>query len=106
MGGRIGLPPAWPKCFPVLMVLINTSSVQAPIPVVESGVRLAGNEIPKGPIKQVRSGQRKIQLPGTSTFLSIGIVGIPPGCPERVLLESGTGPIAVNVLGVWQSPQE
>ncbi len=41
IAGNMGLPPSWPRCLPVRMVFINTSSVHAPRPVAESGVRLA-----------------------------------------------------------------
>src|SRR5438552_333622 len=106
MGGRIGRPVSTPICLPVRIVLINISAVHEPSPVVESGVRLAGYEIPHGPTHEVRSGPARYQLPGLISFaLNLGSL-LSAGCPlSGRLLSTSILPSLVNVFGEWQSLQ-
>ena len=46
MGGKIGRVPSSPLDFPSVSAFLNSSKVQAPIP-VSSGVRLAAKEMPQ-----------------------------------------------------------
>jgi len=48
---------AVPMCFPVLIALMNSSSVQTPLrnPVRGCGVSFAGKDTPHGPLHAVRS---------------------------------------------------
>src|SRR5688572_29042622 len=41
IGGKMGRPPSCPRCFPLRIAPMKFSSVHAPSPVIESGVRLA-----------------------------------------------------------------
>src|SRR6266436_1459034 len=97
MGGKMSRP--LPRCLPFRIVLIKVVWVHAPMPVAESGVRLAVYEIPHGPTKVVRSGARYIQLPGWVGFVSKGGKGSLAGCPDKSLVESSTGPRLVMIFG-------
>ena len=95
-------PPA-PMCFPSRMALMNMSSVQRPMPVFRSGVRLAVNETPHGPAHAVNVG---VALTGQSGE-SFGIETFRfSGCPERARVMSGSGPFGPIFAGVWQSWQK
>src|SRR5688572_13330693 len=105
IGGIIGLPASAPINFPVRSILINNSSVHAPLPVALSGVRLAEKETPHGPTHEVRSLLAKYHLPGVISVVSMRCSLPSAGEPESRRVSSMIGPCGVMILGVWQSLQ-
>src|SRR6185295_19858769 len=105
MGGKIGRPDSTAMCLPERIIRMKVSSVHAPVPVTESGVRLMGKETPQGPTQVVRSCVHIAHFPGATSALSIGGNGAPAGCPDKRRVVSSTGPMAVKILGEWQSLQ-
>src|SRR4030095_4847012 len=92
--------------FPLRSILINNSSVHAPLPVALSGERLAEKETPHGPTHAVRSLLAKYHLPGVTSVLSMRGSFISAGLPESKRVSSSMGPFLVIILGVWQSLQD
>jgi hypothetical protein len=101
IGGKIGRD--CPMCLPVRMALTNISSVQMPSPVFWSGVKLAANDMPHGPLHAVSVGLVAIAH-GTSDA-ALGGTGIlkSSGWPAKALLMSGSGPFGPIFFVVWQS---
>ncbi len=62
------------------------------MPVAESGVRLAGNDIPHGPTNAVKSGANAKKFPGLRELASKSFTGIFAGRPDKSLVVSSTGP--------------
>src|SRR5690348_6927893 len=91
-------------CLPVFIALRNMSSVQTPMPVWRSGVRLAANVVPHGPANAVLvAAPTMTHGPGGScgaggSFMSWG-------WPERKRVMSGWGPVGPILNGVWHSLQ-
>src|SRR3954454_19466767 len=102
MGGRIGRDT--PQCLPVRIVLMKVSSLQMPMPVSWSGVRLRAYDTPQGPAKAVFVAA-PVQSQGP--FGSDGAGGIAncSGWPLRSRVRSGSGPFGPIFNGVWQSLQ-
>src|SRR5581483_104231 len=97
-----------PRCLPLLSALINNSSVQgppSPVPVFLSGVRFAANDTPHGPLHAVSVSVVAIVhgLPGAG--LNGAVILMSSGCPDSILLMSGSGPFGPIFLVVWQSLQ-
>src|ERR1041384_744654 len=92
IGGMIGLPAAEPMNFPVRSILINNSSVHAPLPVALSGERLAAKETPHGPTHAVKSLLPRYHLPGVISELSIFGSFMSAGLPENKRVSSTMGP--------------
>src|SRR6185503_20656366 len=102
MGGRRGR--ATPQCRPLRMVLRKISSVQMPVPVLRSGVRLAAKLTPHGPENAVFVGAP--DQAHLSDSIRAGLsMGNCCGWPERERLMSGSGPFGPIIQGVWQSLQ-
>src|SRR5262245_54102847 len=64
IGGRIGRP--LPRCLPLRMALMNVSSVQPPMPVALSGVRLLVKATPAGVDQAVLVSLIAVTQPGGS----------------------------------------
>ena len=103
IGGRIGRDV--PMCLPDWSAFTNNSSVQTPRPVFGSGVRLAAYDTPHGPLHAVRCSfvWTIHELPGSC--LAAAITPTLSGCPDNILLISGSGPFGPIFFGVWQSWQ-
>src|SRR5687768_3565843 len=85
------------------MVLMNISSVQIPVPVNCSGVRLRAYEMPQGPAKAVFVAAPD-HSQGPSDFGGGGITTF-SGWPLSARVMSGSGPFGPTLNGVWQSLQ-
>src|SRR5712671_72402 len=105
IGGIMDRPASAPMNLPERSILINSSSVHAPLPVALSGVRFAAKETPHGPTHEVRSLLAKYHLPGATSVVSIRGNFPSAGDPESTRVSSTIGPCGVIILGVWQSLQ-
>src|SRR5687767_209172 len=104
IGGNNVRPSFKPWNLPSRMARKNCSSVQLPIPVALSGVRLAEKETPQGPTQAVKCSL-VIAQPFFTVFASYGFNFRSAGCPESRRSISGSGMPFLYFLGEWQSSQ-
>src|SRR5688572_2361132 len=99
MGGRMSR--AVPICFPVRRALTNSSSVHTPLrrPVRGSGVRLAANETPHGPLQAVKCSLVAAIHDEPDAGWNGALTLAPSGCPDSSLSTSGSGPFGPYFLG-------
>src|SRR4051812_7650565 len=94
------LPTPAPQCVPVRRALKNMFSVQIPIPLNLSGVRLAAYETPHGPANAVFvAAPCQIHgLPGSIFGTGGSLTSC--GCPLSIRVMSGSGPFGPILNGV------
>src|SRR5947208_13902441 len=99
IGGMMERPASTPINFPERRIFMKSSDVHVPVPVAESGERLAAKEMPHGPTHAVRSLLPRYHLPGVISPASIEGNFMSAGEPERRRVVSGMGPSFVIIFG-------
>src|SRR4051812_8452219 len=83
---------------------MNMSSVQMPVPVFWSGVRLAAKDTPQGPANAVPLAAAVI-IQRSEAATGAEVTANALGWPESIRAMSGSGPLGPILSGVWQSLQ-